>query len=176
MDNGSSLAKYVEDTTVAARGDNILSANSAYASQGTLDISLGGTSMAAPFVTGSLCPMVQRAFHYMSAKQLGDVLLSTANDNITVQSGLVVYPHGKRPEEAQSIRRIFSLIGPGAEWTWQNRNREPALVFESKKFGMDLERLYPYGEVHVYYDAMTQELVGQGVVDAGGANARGPGA
>ena len=68
------MAKYDEDTTVAARGDNILSANSAYASQGKLDISLDGTSMATPFVTGSAA-LVQQAFPYMSAKQLGDVLL-----------------------------------------------------------------------------------------------------
>lgn len=173
MDNGSSLAKYVEDTTVAARGDNILSANSAYASQGTLDISLGGTSMAAPFVTGSAA-LVQQAFPYMSAKQLGDVLLSTANDNITVQSGLVVTLQQTTGGSPVNQANIF-VVDPALNGLSEDEIVNRCLSSNQGNSAWDLERLYPYGEVHVYYDTALQELVGQGVVDAGAA-VRGPGA
>ena len=44
--------------------------------------------MAAPFVTGAGA-LVQQAFPYMSGKQIGDVLLSTANSNIVYSRGMV---------------------------------------------------------------------------------------
>jgi hypothetical protein len=44
---------------------------------------MNGTSMAAPYVTGASA-LVQQAFPYLSAKQLGDVLLSTANNQLNL--------------------------------------------------------------------------------------------
>ena len=169
----SSLAKYVEDSTVAAPGDEILSANAAYASQGTLDIPLGGTSMSAPFVTGSAA-LVQQAFPYMSAKQLGDVLLSTANDNVDVQNGLVVTLQkstGISPIDQANVFVVDPTLNGLSETEIVNR-------YLSTHQGLTanvLKLFYPHGRDHVYYSTPLQELIGQGVVDVGAA-VRGPGA
>lgn len=75
----SNGAKYAEDMGIAAAGHYLMSANSAFKSPGeNIDIPSSGTSMAAPVVTGS-GGLVQQAFPYLSAKQIGDVLLSTSS-------------------------------------------------------------------------------------------------
>ena len=78
----SDAAKYAEDWTLGAPGSYILSANANFAADGKLDVKMSGTSMAAPFVTGTGA-LVQQAFPYLSAKQIGDVLLSTANSSVS---------------------------------------------------------------------------------------------
>lgn len=78
----SNLAMYNEDTTLSAPGWNIISANADFAASGEYYSYSYGTSMAAPIVTG-VGALVQEAFPYLSGKQIGDVLLSTANNDIT---------------------------------------------------------------------------------------------
>ena len=85
----SDLAVYNEDTTLSAPGWNINSANANFAASGDNYIELSGTSMAAPVVTG-VGALVQEAFPYLNAKQLGDVLLSTANNDITSEDGYFI--------------------------------------------------------------------------------------
>lgn len=73
----SNLAMYNEDTTLSAPGFNINSAYADFVESGIYYKALSGTSMAAPMVTG-VGALVQQAFPYLNAKQIGDVLLSTA--------------------------------------------------------------------------------------------------
>lgn len=82
----SDLAMYNEDTTLSAPGWNINSAYADFEASGKYYKDESGTSMAAPVVTG-VGALVQQAFPYLNAKQIGDVLLSTANDNITNHDG-----------------------------------------------------------------------------------------
>ena len=85
----SDLAMYNEDTTLSAPGWNINSAWADFAESGIYYEALDGTSMAAPMVTG-VGALVQQAFPYLSGKQIGDVFLSTANNNITNEDGYFV--------------------------------------------------------------------------------------
>lgn len=85
----SNLAMYNEDTTLSAPGFNINSAYADFAESGEYYYSDYGTSMAAPMVTGAGA-LVQQAFPYLSGKQIGDVLLSTANSNITNGNGYFI--------------------------------------------------------------------------------------
>ena len=85
----SDLAMYNEDTTLSAPGWNIISANADFAASGEYYSYSYGTSMAAPIVTG-VGALVQQAFPYLSGKQIGDVLLSTANSNITNGNGYFI--------------------------------------------------------------------------------------
>ena len=79
----SNLAMYNEDTALSAPGWNIFSTNADFENpESDGDYFTGsGTSMAAPIVSG-VGALVQQAFPYLSGKQIGDVLLSTANKNI----------------------------------------------------------------------------------------------
>lgn len=83
----SDLAMYNEDTTLSAPGWNINSAYADFEASGKYYKDESGTSMAAPVVTG-VGALVQQAFPYLSGKQIGDVLLSTANNDITANSDI----------------------------------------------------------------------------------------
>jgi len=175
----SDLAKYVEDSTLAARGSSIFSANADYAWTGILDISMSGTSMAAPYVTGAGA-LVQQAFPYMSGKQIGDVLLSTANSNIEYSKGLVMQIQEDRDAQGQTINRqnIFVMDSSLKSLT------QAELLAKCDEYmqGQTSEYLLSVysdaktkGNISIYYDVPWQELIGQGVVDAGAA-VRGPAA
>ena len=73
-------AMFAEDYTVAAPGENIYSTN-AFILDAASPIKESGTSMSTPLVTGTL-GLIQEAYPYLNAKQLGDVLLSTTNQDI----------------------------------------------------------------------------------------------
>lgn len=83
----SNLAMYNEDTTLSAPGWNINSAYADFDASGKYYKDDSGTSMAAPMVTG-VGALVQQAFPYLSGKQIGDVLLSTANNYITANNDI----------------------------------------------------------------------------------------
>ena len=85
----SDLAMYNEDTAVSAPGWAINSTYADFAASGDYYKSEHGTSMAAPIVSG-VGALVQQAFPYLSGKQIGDVLLSTANKNITNDTGYFI--------------------------------------------------------------------------------------
>lgn len=81
----SDLAMYNEDTTLSAPGWSINSVYSDFDTNGKYYECYSGTSMAAPMVTG-VGALVQQAFPYLSGKQIGDVLLSTANKDIKAEN------------------------------------------------------------------------------------------
>ena len=179
----SDLGKYLEDTTLAAPGHLILSANANYAADGKLDISNSGTSMAAPFVTGTGA-LVQQAFPYMSGKQIGDVLLSTANSNIVYPRGIVTLLQEDHDEAGAATYQLNIFV---MDDTLKSLSKEQLLEKYDQYFknyikdGMSGDMTWEYngvktsGLVNVYYDVPWAELIGQGVVDAGAA-VRGPGA
>lgn len=81
----SDLSMYNEDTTLSAPGWSINSVYSDFDTNGKYYECYSGTSMAAPMVTG-VGALVQQAFPYLSGKQIGDVLLSTANKDIKAEN------------------------------------------------------------------------------------------
>lgn len=111
----SDLAMYNEDTTLSAPGWNINSAYADFEASGEYYRYDSGTSMAAPMVTG-VGALVQQAFPYLSAKQLGDVLLSTANSNITNGSGyFMTSQYGKDDKgEAYAYVNVY-YMGSGVK-------------------------------------------------------------
>lgn len=107
----SDLAMYNEDTTLSAPGWNIISANADFAESGEYYSYSYGTSMAAPVVTG-VGALVQQAFPYLRGKQIGDVLLSTANSNITNGNGYFInYTWGY--DENRQINEYYNILLTG---------------------------------------------------------------
>ena len=169
--NGTS---FNEDGALAAPGTMIVSANADYARSNEIDITETGTSMAAPHVAGAAA-LVQQAFPYMTGKQLGDVLLSTANPDVISQNGCTVnlqigsggifinvyYSDGSPRTQAQQIQDCFyGLLVPLAESAYT-----PEDVYWFVKS-------YP---IHDYYNVPMEAMIGQGILDAGKA-VDGPGA
>ena len=106
----SDLAMYNEDTTLSAPGWYINSAWADFAESGIYYEAMHGTSMAAPMVTG-VGALVQQAFPYLSGKQIGDVLLSTANNNITNEDGYFVTgqsDYGENDNETVSLNVLYT--------------------------------------------------------------------
>lgn len=106
----SNLAMYNEDTTLSAPGWYINSAWADFAESGIYYEAMHGTSMAAPMVTG-VGALVQQAFPYLSGKQIGDVLLSTANNNITNEDGYFVTgqsDYGENDNETVSLNVLYT--------------------------------------------------------------------
>lgn len=123
----SNLAMYNEDTTLSAPGWNINSAYADFDASGKYYKDDSGTSMAAPMVTGAGA-LVQQAFPYLSGKQIGDVLLSTANSNITNSSGYFInYTWGY--DENRQINEYYNILLTGNGSDLEN---------------IDWEKLYDY--------------------------------
>ena len=180
----TNLAKYYEDSTLSAPGWNIYSSNP---SDNNKYILRAGTSMSTPFVTGGAA-LVQQAFPYMNAKQIGDVLLSTANSNIKTDNSFVVI--NRKEEECDDngnsvdvfYAKIFYLDGRTQSSEEQLENDLLTYVDHIKnddKKGQDhktrIEKAIDQGNISVYYQTPIQEFVGQGILDVGKA-VSGPGA
>ena len=165
----SNLAAFDEDSILAAPGYKIVSANANFAVDGEINISESGTSSSAPFVTGATA-LVQQAYPWMTAKQIGDVLLSTANSNVTSDTGYVVtFQRGKT-----SCLNIFYFDGKPRTLEQQKEDcltflrQEPYLA----ELASEYVAAYP---VCAHYNVPMEELIGQGVLDVGKA-VDGPGA
>ncbi|WP_027406112.1 S8 family serine peptidase [Anaerovibrio sp. RM50] len=179
MNFRSCLATYVEDNTIAAPGRNILSCNANFAADGQRDIVLSGTSMATPFVAGGAA-LVQQAFPYLGGKQIGDVLLSTANSNVSVTNGYVVMmQYDAYDPENRAINILYTDPAVISKTPEQQKADIEAYIAtqdpksnEAKNLSLFIEKGYP---VNAYYHVPMQALVGQGVLDVGKA-VRGPGA
>lgn len=104
----SDLAMYNEDTTLSAPGFNINSAYADFAESGIYYKALSGTSMAAPMVTG-VGALVQQAFPYLSGKQIGDVLLSTANNDITNEDSYFITRQSDYDEDDDEVLSLNVL-------------------------------------------------------------------
>lgn len=190
----SNLAMYNEDTTLSAPGWNINSAYADFDASGKYYKDDSGTSMAAPMVTGAGA-LVQQAFPYLSGKQIGDVLLSTANNDITNKSGyFMTSQYGKDDKnEAYAYVNVY-YMGPKIKTDDQIKNdvlnyyeNNPESGSQIVYFDVNYDKFYGvYGdkdwlvnalnkengailEVNAYYNVPLDVIFGQGIVDAGKA-------
>lgn len=147
----SDLAMYNEDTTLSAPGWNINSAYADFDASGKYYKDDSGTSMAAPMVTG-VGALVQQAFPYLSAKQIGDVLLSTANNNITNDSGYFINYRWEYGENGQ-LNDYYNILLTGKEDDLENtgweklydylkNNRETAINYFFGGYESDWEKFF----------------------------------
>lgn len=147
----SDLAMYNEDTTLSAPGWNIISANADFAESGEYYSYSYGTSMAAPIVTGAGA-LVQQAFPYLNAKQIGDVLLSTANNNITNKDGYFINYRWEYGENGQ-LNDYYNILLTGKEDDLENtgweklydylkNNRETAINYFFGGYESDWEKFF----------------------------------
>ena len=174
--------KYLEDSSVAAPGTEILSANSNFAADGQAYVRYTGTSMATPFVTGTAA-LVQQAFPYMDGKQIADVILSTANKDIRLENNFRVALREDVADDGSTT--IFLCV-----YYFDNRDRTEDEVVadlnryaDSYRFAADnqsdadirkdfkdaLKVVIERHGLKVYFATPLQSLIGQGVVDAGKA-------
>lgn len=147
----SDLAMYNEDTTLSAPGWNINSAYADFDASGKYYKDDSGTSMAAPMVTG-VGALVQQAFPYLSAKQIGDVLLRTANNNITNDSGYFINYRWEYGENGQ-LNDYYNILLTGKEDDLENtgweklydylkNNRETAINYFFGGYESDWEKFF----------------------------------
>ena len=190
----SNLAMYNEDTTLSAPGWNIISANADFAASGEYYSYSYGTSMAAPIVTG-VGALVQEAFPYLSGKQIGDVLLSTANSNITNSSGYFmtsqygkddkneayayvnVYYMGSGVKNVEEIKKdvlnYYDKNPESGSWiTYFDAIYDTFYSVSGNKWWLENALNKKNGailEVNAYYNVPLDVIFGQGIVDAGKA-------
>lgn len=192
----SNLAMYNEDSSVSAPGWNITSANADFENpKGYSGYFAGsGTSAAAPIVSG-VGALVQQAFPYLGGKQIGDVLLSTANDNITNKAGYFittqygvnedgkyysyvnVYYTGSEQKEPDDIKTdILNYYkenpdsGYNITFVDTNENKIYSIGQDRKYLEQALNNENGYWAiVKPYYNVPMDVIFGQGIVDAGKA-------
>ena len=182
----SDAVKYLEDSSVGAPGSEILSANSNFVAEGQDYIRCTGTSMAAPHVTG-VAALVQQAFPYMDGKQIADVILSTANDKITLTNNFrVAFREDTKTDDDGNKKQNYFL---GVYYFDDKDRTEDEVVADlnryinsyrfsaDKKANDDLRKAFKKivkvaverKALKVYFQTPLQSLIGQGVVDAGKA-------
>lgn len=188
----SDLAMYNEDTTLSAPGWNINSAYADFAVSGEYYFSGSGTSMAAPMVTG-VGALVQQAFPYLSAKQLGDVVLSTANSDIIVQDSYFITTQYDTDDDGtnHAYLNVYYFDSKGNHNTNVN---DDIIEYYKENFGSgawikavnidnEIVSIGYYNEellrdllerkvgfvVNTYYNVPLDVFFGQGIVDAGKA-------
>lgn len=185
----SDLAMYNEDTTLSASGWNINSANADFAVSGEYYFSGSGTSMAAPIVTG-VGALVQQAFPYLSAKQLGDVLLSTANNDITNEDSYFITRQSDYDENDNEILSLNVLYTGSVDssnvenyiFKYFDSHRDDFIMFmaQSEDDYLKLKEIDNQDELMEYLDnkkisyavynnVPLDVIFGQGIVDAGKA-------
>ena len=185
----SDLAMYNEDTTLSASGWNINSAWAGFASSGEYYFSGSGTSMAAPIVTGAGA-LVQQAFPYLGGKQIGDVLLSTANNNITNESGYLVTSQSDYDEDDDEVLSLNILYTGNVDssnvendiFKYFDSHRDSFISFVAQSEN-DYRKLLDIDDKNelmeylkdkeigydVYNNVPLDVIFGQGIVDAGKA-------
>ena len=190
----SDLAMYNEDTTLSAPGWNINSAYADFEASGKYYKDESGTSMAAPMVTG-VGALVQQAFPYLNAKQIGDVLLSTANDNITNHDGYFMTSQYGTYENGEKYAYV-NVYYMGSDVKTDGQIKKNVLEYYENNpesgsqivyFDVNDDKFYGvYGdkdwlenalnkengailEVNAYYHVPLNVIFGQGIVDAGKA-------
>ncbi len=146
--------------TVAAPGSNINSLN-ATTNGYMLD---SGTSMAAPYVSGTV-GLVAQAFPWMTGKQLADAVLTTADNTFVAPTHLVQYTVDKDGNPNKVIIAVIDHSVPAPndvtikqwiEQVYQGATADAlkALVDQGKKAVNDLTK---------------EDVFGQGLLDAGKA-------
>lgn len=191
----SDLAMYNEDTTLSAPGWNIISANADFAASGEYYSYSYGTSMAAPIVTG-VGALVQEAFPYLSGKQIGDVLLSTADNDITANNDITnedsyfitrQSDYDEKDNEIVSLNVLYtgSVDSSNVEnyiFKYFDSHRDDFIMFmaQSEDDYLKLKEIDNQDELMEYLDnkkisyavynnVPLDVIFGQGIVDAGKA-------
>jgi len=172
----SDLAKFSEDSFVAASGQEIYSANAEYydpasVNFGKLDIPMNGTSMATPYVTG-VAALVQQAYPYLSGKQIGDVLLSTANTQVALPEYQVFLGKKEQGYKLESMIIIFTGAPSGKteeELKQLAKNYYQSYYADNGYYSKEIWDKCVDRKLTALYYAGLQEFWGQGLVDAGKA-------
>ena len=167
----SDLNKYNEENSISTPGTYIDSADAASFQE---YIPMIGTSQAAPMVTG-VGGLVQEAFPYMTGKQIGDVLLSTADkmDNeegqefvATIQEDDGKYPvlnmiyFGIKPEDKSKletdVKEYYDINKGMLQLLYKYTSTEEEFI-----------KYYLNGNLtHIYENVPYEIVYGQGVLDA----------
>ena len=178
----SNLALGSEEYSIVAPGMAINSVNSADRNG---YMAASGTSMAAPYVSGAL-GLVQQAYPWMSAKQLADTVLTTADRDFTVPEFVVLMEDRETTTDdgVPKKRAVIYYIGDGkvkdhaheveadlGEYYTLNEDiLKSKYGFASKEdfiAGFNGEKPgYEKGEV---LDATFSQVFGQGILDVGKA-------
>lgn len=170
----SDLNKYNEENSISAPGTVI---NSAYADNMGEYIEYDGTSMATPIVTG-VGGLVQEAFPYMSGKQIGDVLLSTAEKIIDKTQGITA-----TIQEDEDKKPVLNMIYFGDKSNskeelkkdidkYYKENEKFLKIYLSNVFeGREdfIDYFINYSGISIYENVPYEIVYGQGVLDAGKA-------
>lgn len=185
----SNLAMYNEDTTLSAPGWNINSAWADFAESGEYYYYDYGTSMAAPMVTGAGA-LVQQAFPYLSGKQIGDVLLSTANNDITNEDSYFITRQSDYDEDDDEVLSLNVLYTGSVDssnvenyiFKYFDSHRDDFIMFmaQSEDDYLKLKAIDNQDELMEYLDnkkisyavynnVPLDVIFGQGIVDAGKA-------
>ena len=167
----SDLNKYNEENSISAPGTWITSVD-ADSKEGYVEYN--GTSMAAPMVTG-VGGLVQEAFPYMTGKQIGDVLLSTADKSFdkkqrfvaTIQqdggyiSALNMIYFDEKPSKEKLEEDVKKYYEANEKYL-----KEGYEITSSENF---YDSLITYAKISVYENVPYEIVYGQGVLDAGKA-------
>ena len=164
----SNLALGMEENFILAAGYSLKSLRSGYTAKPDDDPwkyhDVGsGTSFSSPFVTGAAA-LVQQAFPYLSSKQLADVLLSTANNNINF-SNKNYHITLSRENNSEKKYSYFTIYNLG-----QNKLSDDELseIMNEAQVNFKVEPDTSLKFV-VYSNVNKESIIGQGVVDAGKA-------
>ncbi|WP_443863254.1 autotransporter domain-containing protein [Fusobacterium ulcerans] len=167
----SDLNKYNEENSISAPGTWITSVD-ADSKEGYVEYN--GTSMAAPMVTGT-GGLVQEAFPYMTGKQIGDVLLSTADK--TIDEGQKFVATIQTEKDYDILNMIYFGTKPTSEAKLKNDVKKyyevnekfinQTMRFDSEE---DFCNYFINSQFTTIYENVPYEIVyGQGVLDAGKA-------
>lgn len=175
------LAKNAEEWTVVAPGTGINSLDAALKYPFNNYIKKDGTSMAAPYVSGTLA-LIKEAFPYLSGKQIVETLLSTCNDKFLEDNYTVLLnTDGNNNLVAINLVYIDELEKQSDENNkkalekYYNATIKNEAFFKTicDKYGIknaeDFIRLFSKNEIGKIYYLTGKEAYGYGMVDAGKA-------
>ncbi len=158
----SNLGSTAQLWSVSAPGSSINSLNSA---DGGYTL-MGGTSMAAPYVSGVL-GLVQQAFPWMTGKQLADAVLTTADNTFVAPTHLVQFASDNNGRPDMVVITIVDNAVPTPtdatieDWIDDAYPFQPGLRAILKGLLTDGKK--------VIQDLSREEAFGQGLLDAGKA-------
>lgn len=175
----TNLAGGLKKNFIVAPGNNI---NSTFPLNGykTQD----GTSVAAPYVTGTAA-LVQEACPYLTGKQIGDIILSTANNKFELapyyfqmQVSKDGTENGEDRYKIDSIRQIFikqdstkidSVISEEAIGVFYDTYVKDSKIRHIDKATFIRDVLNTADKIWEIVELPFEEVFGQGIVDAGKA-------
>lgn len=155
----SNLAQYAQLWTVSAPGMGINSLNAG--DKGYIEES--GTSMAAPFVSGTL-GLVQQAFPWMTGKQLADAVLTTADNTFKAPPHLFQSTWDEDGNYYDSVT-IIEIDGDGSFAPAEARRLIESL---GDLLGQIFLDLFDSGHYSLF-ELTKEEVFGRGILDAGKA-------